>query len=128
MNRCDYYNAECKFNYQKNGEKHWTENIIARTNYAAEIVTPGFNFILMLMKSVDELLGAVKKKFPLQASKIEELYEHDKDFRALCTDYFSCVQGLSKYKKLSHEGQQSVKDYENALSDLEKELYDFLFQ
>jgi hypothetical protein len=81
----------------------------------------------LLMKSVEELLGAVKKKFPRQASRIEELYEADKDFRALCTDYFSCVQALSKYKKLSVEGQQSVKDYEDAMTELEKELYDFIF-
>ena len=72
-------------------------------------------------------MGAVKKKFPRQASRIEQLYEQDKDFRALCGDYFSCVQALSKYKKLSNEGQQSIRDYEDALTDLEKELYDFIF-
>ena len=81
----------------------------------------------MLMKSVEELLGAVKKKFPKQAHRIDELYEQDKDFRALCTDYFSCVQALSKFKRLSDEGQQSVKDYELAMTELEKELYDFIF-
>ena len=82
----------------------------------------------MLMNSVEDLLGVVKKKFPMHASRIQQLYEEDKDFRALCGDYFSCVQGLSKYKKLSSEGQQSVQDYEDAMSALEKELHDFIFE
>jgi len=128
INRCDYNNAQCKFIYQKQEEKHWTENIIARNKLRSLNNNPISIYTETLMKSVDELLGVVKKKFPLQASKIEDLYEHDKDFRALCTDYFACVQGLSKYKKLSHEGQQSVKDYENVLTDLEKELQDFIFE
>ena len=81
----------------------------------------------MLMNSVEDLLGVVKQKFPRHASRIQQLYEEDKDFRALCGDYFSCVQALGKFKKLSSDGQQSVKDYEDALTELEKELYNFIF-
>jgi len=56
-----------------------------------------------------------------------KLYEEDKEFRELCVDYASCIQALSKYKRLSKEGEKSVEDYEKAIDELEKEIYDFIF-
>ena len=56
-----------------------------------------------------------------------QLYEEDADFRSLCLDYFSSLQDLLKYKKLSEVEEQSVKEYQSVLTELEKELYDFLF-
>jgi hypothetical protein len=79
------------------------------------------------MKSIEQLLEEVKKKFPDQGTRIELLFEHDPDFRALCRDYLICIQTLHKYKKLSAEEEQAVKDYESAMGDLEKDLSDFIF-
>lgn len=79
------------------------------------------------MKSEREILDLIKKRFPRQDSKIMQLYEQDADFRSLCLDYFSSLQDLHKYKKLSEVEEQSVKEYQNVLTELEKELYDFLF-
>ena len=79
------------------------------------------------MKSVEELLEEIKKKFPRQGIRIEELYEQDPDFRSLCRDYFTCLQTLKKYRRLSNEEEQAVYDYQSALGDLEKELRDFIF-
>ena len=79
------------------------------------------------MKSIEELLEEVKKKFPDQGTRIEHLFEQDPDFRAICRDYFICIKTLHKYKKLSSEEEQAVKDYESAMGDLEKDLSDFIF-
>lgn len=79
------------------------------------------------MKSVEELLEEVKKKFPRQGIRIEELFQQDADFRSLCRDYFTCIQTLKKYRKLSYEEEEAIKDYQSALGDLENELYDFIF-
>jgi len=73
------------------------------------------------------LLDLIKKKFPRQSVRIDQLYEEDKEFRELCVDYASCIQALSKYKRLSKEGEKSVEDYEKAIDELEKEIYDFIF-
>jgi hypothetical protein len=79
------------------------------------------------MKSTRNYLEAIKQKFPRQDIRIEQLYGEDKDFRELCADYLSCVEHLNKYKELKSEKEQAVQDYETALSDLEKELYNFIF-
>ena len=73
------------------------------------------------------LLDLIKKKFPRQSVRIDQLYEGDNEFRELCADYASCIQALSKYKRLSKEGEKSVEDYEKAIDELEKEIYDFIF-
>jgi len=51
------------------------------------------------MKLLNEYLKAVKEKFPEEGARIEELYASDEDFRALCEDYFSCIQYLQKFKR-----------------------------
>jgi hypothetical protein len=79
------------------------------------------------MNVENNLLGLIKNKFPRQSLRIDELYEHDKEFRELCADYAACILALSKYKRLSKEGERSAEDYEKAIDDLEKEIYDFIF-
>jgi hypothetical protein len=79
------------------------------------------------MNAEYNLLVLIKKKFPRQSIRIDQLYEEDKEFRELCADYASCIQALSKYKRLSKEGEKSAEDYEKAIDDLEKEIYDFIF-
>jgi len=79
------------------------------------------------MKSEKDILDLIRQKFPRQDSRIGRLYEEDADFRSLCLDYFSSLQNLLKYKKLSEAEVQSIEEYQNVLTELEKELYDFLF-
>jgi hypothetical protein len=79
------------------------------------------------MNVENNLLELIKTKFPRQSVRIEQLYKEDKDFRDLCSDYFSSLQALKKYRKISMEGKQSIDDYQTVLNDLEKELYDYIF-
>ena len=78
------------------------------------------------MKSLNEHLKAVKEKFPEEAARIENLYASDEDFRALCEDYFACIQYLQKFKKEFREKQYSFDEYQNIQSELEKELKSFI--
>jgi len=79
------------------------------------------------MKSLNEYLKAVKHKFPEEGERIENLYQSDEDFRALCEDYFSCLQFLHKFKNEVKEKKYSFEEYKNIQEELEKELHDFIF-
>jgi len=79
------------------------------------------------MKSLNEYLKAVKHKFPEEGERIESLYQSDEDFRALCEDYFSCLQFLHKFKNEVKEKKYSFEEYKNMQEELEKELQDFIF-
>lgn len=78
------------------------------------------------MKLLNEHLKAVKEKFPKESGRIEELYNADEDFRALCEDYFFCMQHLQKFKKEFSEKQYSFDEYKNIQTELEKELQEFI--
>jgi hypothetical protein len=79
------------------------------------------------MESLNKQLSVIKKKFPQQSERIEELYETDEDFRMLCSDYFLCDQYLQKFKKEFGEKRLSLNEYENIRTELEKELQHFIF-
>ncbi|PWT78443.1 MAG: hypothetical protein C5B59_01785 [Bacteroidetes bacterium] len=79
------------------------------------------------MKHDEHLLDLIKNKFPRQNFRIEKLYEESEDFRNLCKDYLTCVQTMGKYRESIEKEGRTVKEYEDILSELEKELYDFLF-
>ena len=78
------------------------------------------------MKSLNEYLKAVKHKFPDESERIENLYQADEDFRALCEDYFSCMQNLQKFKKEFSEKRYTLEEYRNIQTELEKELLEFI--
>jgi len=70
------------------------------------------------------LLETVKRKFPAQSKRIEELFCSNTDFRSLCEDYFACMEALSKYQQLLEKERQGLTDYQQIRSDLERELYE----
>jgi len=80
------------------------------------------------MESLDEQLHLIKKKFPDQNERIEELFESNEDFRALCSDYLLCVKHLHKFKKEFGEKKLSIEEYKNVRSELEDELSQFIFE
>ena len=79
------------------------------------------------MESLDAQLRAVKQKFPEQGDRIEQLYEDDEDFRALCADYVLCMRQLVEIEKEFSEKEHSMKEYKNIRRELEKELHDFIY-
>jgi hypothetical protein len=79
------------------------------------------------MELLNMLLSTVKKKFPEQSGRIEALYEADKDFRTLCSDYLSCIQFLQKLEASDSENHFAIKEYRDIKKELEKELYIFIF-
>jgi hypothetical protein len=79
------------------------------------------------MESVNEQLQLIKKRFPDQNERIEELFESNEDFRALCADYFLCIKHLHRFKKEFGEKKLSIEEYKNVREELEDELSHFLF-
>ena len=73
------------------------------------------------------MLHFIQEKFPRQGHRINQLYEENGDFRSLCKDYFTCLQTLRKFKKSLVEEGKSIEEYEGIQTELEKEIYDFLF-
>ena len=78
------------------------------------------------MRFLDNQLQTIKKKFPQQSDRIEELYFLDEDFRSLCTDYLLCLRELRKFHKETCEKKLSIKEYKNVRVVLEDELSYFL--
>ena len=79
------------------------------------------------MESLNKQLDVIKEKFPQQNERIEELYEMNEDFRSLCSDYLLCMQHLKKFKKEFGETQLSFKEFQAIRTELEGELYNFIF-
>ena len=79
------------------------------------------------MNAANELLEMINHKFPRHADRIKRLYAESPDFRSLCNDYSKCMQSLQKAVEKSQENSMAVKEYNQVLGDLEKELYDFIF-
>jgi hypothetical protein len=78
------------------------------------------------MESLNEQLYLIKKKFPDQTDRIQELFESDEDFRALCLDYILCVEHLHRFKKEFGEKKLSIEEYRNVRHELEDEISHFI--
>ena len=78
------------------------------------------------MAKIRSDLSLVKKKFPAQSTLIEEFYNSNSNFKALCTDYFLCVKTLSKFQEEVNENKTTIKEYKNIQGELEKEIDQFL--
>jgi hypothetical protein len=78
------------------------------------------------MGSLIEQLYIIKKKFPDQMERIEELFESNEDFRALCLDYILCIKHLHTFKKEVGEKKLSIEEYRSVRSELEDELFTFI--
>jgi len=79
------------------------------------------------MESLRRDLLLIMDKFPAQSDRIKALYKNDPDFKALCADYFLCLNTLHKYQKESGEKQTTIKEYNDLRKDLENELQDSIF-
>lgn len=67
-------------------------------------------------------LEAVKERWPEHKDQILSLYYTDNRFRAICEDYYLCIQHLDKFRKEFSEKLQTVEEYEKMLQELEIEL------
>ena len=79
------------------------------------------------MESLNKQLGVIKNKFPKQSERIEELYNNNEDFRALCSDYLLCVQNLQQFQREFGEKKRSIKIFKETREELEKELSHYIF-
>ena len=71
-------------------------------------------------------IALVTQMYPQYTDKIQRLYAKEADFRSLCADYFLCKSNLAEFKKKLAERRDSIQDYEEVTTELEKELFQFL--
>jgi hypothetical protein len=70
----------------------------------------------------------VKEKFPSQSGRIDELYNSNEDFRILCAHYFTSFNLLDQLRNGISQKKESIEEYENLLTLLEDDLYDFVLK
>jgi len=78
------------------------------------------------MEILNEELRAAKEKFPDQSARIEELYNNDPDFKALCADYLLSIKTLKEFQKEFSNKLNAIQEYQDICKDLENELGDFI--
>ena len=78
------------------------------------------------MESLNALLRAVKKKFPGQSERIEELFESDEDFRTLCEDYITSIQAAEERRLNAIMDRKIEKEFLHVNIELEKEIIHLL--
>ncbi len=74
------------------------------------------------MDAINYQLEAIKERWPEHKDQILALYYKDAKFRAICEDYYLCLQYLNKFRKEFSEKLETIGDYETILSELETEL------
>lgn len=67
-------------------------------------------------------LNLVKQMFPFEGNQIDELYEHNFDFKSTCLDFFYCIQTLQSIEREILDREELLKEYEQLKQDLLKEL------
>jgi hypothetical protein len=71
----------------------------------------------------NEVLRIVMEKFPDLADQIEQLFSPCEGFQEICEDYVLCQNAVQKIESgdPAKKGEY-LKEYEDALADLEEEL------
>jgi len=78
------------------------------------------------MEELTKILKVIKEKFPHRENRIEQLYNEDENFQMLCRDYLTCLEAMNKYRYISSEQRENLREYKSIISELEKELLEFL--
>jgi len=78
------------------------------------------------MEELTKILKVIKEKFPHRENRIEQLYNEDENFQMLCRDYLTCLEAMNKYRHISSEQRENLREYKSIISELEKELSEFL--
>lgn len=78
------------------------------------------------MESTNAHLSTIKSSFPQHAERIESLYNSNTDFRALCEDYYLCMEISRKARQDFSKEQDRLAEYNQLTAELEKELLAFI--
>jgi len=76
----------------------------------------------MTMEAKNFQLESVKERWPEYKDHILALYYKDNRFRAICEDYYLCIQHLDRFRKEFSEKLQTIEEYEKMRQELEVEL------
>ena len=72
------------------------------------------------------ILSSVINKFPDKANTLTKLFKKDENFREICEDYYLCVEAINKIIITNSQKKKILKEYKNALKELELEMLMYL--
>ena len=78
------------------------------------------------MHTDSNVLSAVKNKFPGKAKTLEILFQKDEDFREICEDFYLCKKAINKIIITDARKNKVLKDYKDALKELELEMLAYM--
>jgi hypothetical protein len=71
-------------------------------------------------------LEAAKERLKADREQVTALYYRDRHFRAICDDYYLSLEHLKKFGRESLEDFKNIKDYEELVRELERELNNYI--
>ena len=74
------------------------------------------------MQPQNEVVRAVIKRFPDHTQDIIRLFVENESFREICEDFVTCLSATKRMGKPRGKRSQTLREYQNALDELEAEL------
>lgn len=78
------------------------------------------------MHTDSNVLSAVITRFPGKAKTLEILFQKDEDFREICEDFYLCKEVINKIIITDARKNKVLKDYKDALKELELEMLAYM--
>lgn len=78
------------------------------------------------MQTEQDILNTILDKFPERVNALHKLFLKDENFREICEDYVFCLDSIGKILITNERKDKILKEYENALQDLELEMLEYL--
>jgi len=74
------------------------------------------------MYTDSNVLSEVINKFPEKANALALLFQKNENFRDICEDFFLCREAINKIIITDARQRKILKDYKDALKELELEM------
>lgn len=78
------------------------------------------------MKSNQDILNIIHDRFPEMDDSLNMLFLKDENFHEICEDYVLCLSSMSKIIITNKKNDKILKEYKNALKELELEMLEYL--
>ncbi|MFL5739793.1 MAG: hypothetical protein ACJ75B_06220 [Flavisolibacter sp.] len=68
------------------------------------------------------------ERFPDSKDLIQQQYESNREFQALCQDYFLCFRSLNTWKEEMKKDQELCESYSELKKILEKKILQYVYR
>lgn len=75
-----------------------------------------------IVRSPPKSLRAVVARIPWDTGELEQRFERDEHFQAVCRDFAEAFEALDRWQRTAGEDDRRAMDYKRLLEELELEL------